>query len=200
MAGGPTAPDDERSFELLRRVQQGEREAFAELYARHRDPLLFAVRVRLGAGLRSQLESEDILQSVFRDVLSDIQRFEPRGSGSLARWLHTCVLNKIRSKAEHFGARKRAGTLPLGESQAEALAAPASGLGYRDGERWERLERALEHLGAQAREAVLLRSVEGLSNEEAARALGTTPAAASKLYTRALARLGIALASGGDRP
>ncbi len=197
MEPGPVPGREDLSLELVRRIQGGDRAALDDLYRRYRDPLLFAIRARLGAQLRGRLESEDVLHSVFKDALSDIQRFEPRGTGSLAHWLHVCVLNKIRSKAEHFGADKRAGAVPLTDTVAEGQP-PAIDLGYLDDERWGRLERALNRLDDEVRETVLLRSVEGLSNEETARILGKTPAATSKLYTRALARLGVLLAGLGE--
>jgi RNA polymerase sigma factor (sigma-70 family) len=138
------------------------------------------------------LQSEDILHSVVLDAFHDLGRFEYRGPKSLDHYLHVCVLNKIRSKAEHFGARKRSGDVPLSESIAAGLRASAdSEPAYIDAERYERLERALAGLGEDMREVVLLRSVENLSNQEAAAALGKTPEATSKLYNRALARLGL---------
>lgn len=68
-------------------------------------------------------------------------------------------------------------------------AAP-TGLSYQDAERFEKLERVIALLPAEMQEAVLLRRVEGLSNHETAQMLGKTPEATSKLYNRALARLG----------
>ncbi|MBL8857364.1 MAG: sigma-70 family RNA polymerase sigma factor [Planctomycetes bacterium] len=191
---GESAPGD-LSVELVHRIQGGDSTAFEDLYRRYHDPLLFAIRARLGTHLRTALESEDVLQSVFKDALSDIQRFEARGGDSLAHWLHVCVLNKIRAKAEFHGAAKRSGAEPLTATVADGLAAPSLEPQYFDAERWGSLEPALARLADDAREVVILRSVEGLSNEDAARALGRTPAATSKLYTRALARLGVLLAA-----
>jgi RNA polymerase sigma-70 factor (ECF subfamily) len=199
MQPDPERAGDDLTVEVVRRIQGGDRAAFDALYRRYRDPLLFAIRARLGARLRGVLESEDVLHSVFHDALSDIQRFEPRGTGSLARWLHACVQNKIRAKAEHHGAQKRDGAVPLDAGVAEVLAAPVDALAYHDEERWGSLERALGQLEPDSREIVLLRSVEGLTNEDAARELGRTPAAASKLYTRAIARLGVLLSSSRER-
>lgn len=183
------------SAELARRAGAGDRAAFAELYGRHHDALLLAVRCRLSPALRARLSSEDVLQSVVADVLSDIARFEPRGPGALARWLHTAVLNKLRNKADWYGADKRAGDVPLSDSLVGALAGSRAGAPeYVDRERWEGLEQALAELPDEVREVVLLRTIEGLGNAEAADVLGKSPAATSKLYNRALARLGVRLA------
>jgi RNA polymerase sigma-70 factor (ECF subfamily) len=53
----------------------------------------------------------------------------------------------------------------------------------------QRVQRALELLGAEDREVILLRDFEGLSNGEAAQALGLSPSGATMRYGRALARL-----------
>lgn len=184
------------SLELVRQIQAGDRQAWERLYLRYHDALLFAIRSRLGSNLRAWLQSEDILQSVVKDALRDLERFEPRGPGSLQHYLHVCVLNKIRSKAAHFGAEKRAGERRVPSSVLDALPEASGAPRYHDGARYERLELGLAQLDEPMREVVLLRSVEGLSNEEAAGILKKTPAATSKLYNRALARLGTWMQSG----
>jgi len=183
-----TCPD--LSLELVERIQGGDRAAWDQLYLRYRDALLFAIRCRLGGKLRSHLGSEDILHSVVRDALGELSHFEPRGPGSLKHYLHVCVLNKIRSKAEYYGAAKRAGAEALSDSVLATI--PREGStepGYIDAERYERLERGLAQLSEEFREVVLLRTIEGLANKEAAAVLGKSPEATSKLYNRAVARL-----------
>lgn len=179
------------SIELIRRAQDGETAAWESLYLRYRDQLLFSIRCRLGHGLRARLESEDILHSVFRDVIGDLRQFEPRGAESLNHYLHVCVLNKIRSKADYYGAQKRQGEVPLSHSLVATIPSERDGrLAYVDDARYERLERALTRLPDDMREVVLLRRIEELSNKETAEVIGKTPEATSKIYNRALARLG----------
>jgi RNA polymerase sigma-70 factor (ECF subfamily) len=192
----PEAPID-LSLELLRRIQAGDRQAWERLYLRYHDPLLFAIRSRLGSGLRAWVQSEDILHSVVEDALRDLARFEPRGKGSLQHYLHVCVLNKIRAKAAHFRAGPRAGEERVPSSELDRLPERGGEPRYLDGERYQRLEQGLARLPEPMREVVLLRSVEGLSNDEAAGILGKTPAATSKLYNRAVARLGSWMQAGG---
>jgi RNA polymerase sigma-70 factor (ECF subfamily) len=200
MSSGRPGTDEEGSLEVLRRAQAGDRSAFEQLYLRHRDALLLSVRCRLSPSLRARLSSEDVLQSVVADVLSDIGRFEPRGQGALAHWLHAAVLNKLRNKADWYGASKRAGDMQLSDSLVGRLAARSQDApGYLEPERWVALEAALAGLPAEMREAVLLRTIEGLSNADAAAALRKSPDAASKLYQRALARLGARLSGAGER-
>lgn len=191
MSGEPRNSDGDISLDLVERIQSGDGSAWEEFYARYHDPLLFAIRCRLGGELRSRLQSEDILQSVVVDAFRELGRFEPFGPGSLSHYLHVCVLNKIRSKAEFYSASKRSGDVPLSDTLADRLAGQGGApLAYADPARYERLERALAALPEEMREAVLLRTVEGLSNREAAVVLGKSEEAASKLYNRALARFG----------
>lgn len=185
------------SLELVQRIQAGDRGAFEGLYLRYHDALLFSIRSRLGSRLRASLQSEDILQSVVKDALGELARFEPRGPGSLRHYLHACVLNKIRAKAAQLEGGVRACERRASSSVLDELPGRDGEPRYLDGARYERLEAGLAQLSAEAREVVVLRSVEGLSNDEAAHVLGTSPAAASKLYNRALARLGGWMRAGG---
>jgi RNA polymerase sigma-70 factor (ECF subfamily) len=189
MAGFPRRSGD-LSVELVQAIQRGDGGAWSELYSRYRDELLFSIRCRLGTGLRAHVQSEDILQSVVKDALGDLARFEHRGAGSLGHYLHVCVLNKIRNKAEYFGAAGRARERALSDSVfALVPAVDGDGLQYRDQERFPRLERGVASLPEEMREVLILRAVEGLSNQEAAAAVGKSAEATSKLYNRALARL-----------
>lgn len=192
----PPEHDDngEISLHLVRRIQNGDAAAWDPLYRRYRDQLLLSIRFRLGTALRARLESEDILHSVFREALSDLHRFQPASPHALNRYLHACVLNKIRSKAEYYGAQKRRGEIPLTDSVVEEMQGDVPRtLSYADHERYDRLEKALERLPESMREVILLRRIEELPNEEAARVLGKSPDAVSKLYNRALARLAVTL-------
>jgi RNA polymerase sigma-70 factor (ECF subfamily) len=183
------ALEEDRTLELARRIQGGDRSAWDELYRRTHDELLFLVRARLGARLRAALESEDILQSAAIEAFQALPRFEARGPGSLRRFLHTLVLNKIRDRADTFGAQKRAGAVPLSESVLAVVEDPSSAaVRYHDGA-YDRLEVALQSLPADLREVLVLRRIEGLASQEVAERLGRSDAAVRKAYSRALARL-----------
>lgn len=188
MAASGDAPADS-SLELVRRIQDGDLTAWDALYARHRDRLLLSIRCRLGPALRARLQSEDILQSVMKDAVDDLERFEPRAAHALEHYLHVCAWNKIRSKAEYFGAKKRSGEVPLSASVAEGVAA-SEPLGYHDAARYERLERGLAAIPEHLREVVILRKIENVSNREAAAVIGKSPEATSKMFARGIARLG----------
>ena len=182
-------------MELVARIREGDRAAWDELYRRYHDQLLLAVRMRLGSALRGHLESEDIFQSVALEAFRDLERFEYRGPGSLEAFLRTLVVNKIRDRADTFGALRRSGAVPLEEANAPAI---GDGPAYHDSERFELLERALNALSVEQREVIVLRKLEGLTSREVAERLGTSDEAARKAFSRAMARLATLLAA--ERP
>ena len=98
------------------------------------------------------------------------------------------VVNKIRDRADTFGAQKRAGGVPLTDTMADGVAGPSPPT-YLAGERYERLEQCLARMPAEMARVLVLRKVDGLTSRETAEALGKSDDATRKLYSRALARL-----------
>ena len=190
----PAERNEDRTRELVARLQAGEAAAWDELYRVYHDELLFTVRMSLGARLRSVLESEDVLQSVALAAFRALPAFEYRGVGSLRAFLHKLVLNKIRDRADTFSAQKRAGAVPLTDSVADRLHERAP-VDYSDSSEYRRLEQALAQLPPDMREVILLRKLEGLTGEEAAQRLARSDVATRKLFSRAMARLALALAA-----
>ncbi len=187
----PEAPADDVTRELLARIHAGERAAGDDLYRRHHDAMLLAVRARLGTRLRGFMESEDVLQSAALEAFQSLPGFEPRGAGSLGRWLHQIVVNKIRDQADRFQAAKRDAGFLRGDSALETLAEPQAAAACYHDERYEKLERAIALLPDDMRDMLVLRRFDGLSSREAALRVGCSDAAARQLYSRALARLAV---------
>ena len=177
------------TVDLLARIRAGDDAAWEALYRRYHDDLLFAVRAHLGPGMRSKLESEDVLQSVAIQALKALPSFEPRGPGSLRHYLHKMIVNKIRDRADYHAAAKRGGGVRLATSELQRLPDGAEPT-YHDGARFEQLERALRLLPPEMERVIVLRKVDGLTSKETAEALGKSDAAVRKLYSRAIARLG----------
>ena len=187
------------THELVTRIQAGDQDAWNDLYRRYHDSLLFAVRCRLGPGLRRHLQSEDILQSVVLEAMIDLQDFRPTGPESLRHFLHVMVANKIRDRVDTFGAKKRRGTVALTDSVMAGVPGYTGPPRYHDGERYERLEQCMTRLPEDMREVVLLRKVEGLTSREVAAVMKREDTAVRKLYSRALARL-TSMMSGSEEP
>ena len=184
------------SVELVRKIQGGDTDAWNRLYARYHDELLFAVRCRLGPGLRTHLQSEDVLQSVMLEAMGELERFVPRGDSSLRHFLHVLITNKIRDRVDTYGAQKRKGTVALTDSMVAAVPGFDGELRYHEAERFEKLERVMGLLPDEMREAILLRKVEGLSSKEAAERMGKGEDALRKLFSRAMARLTMMMSEG----
>ena len=114
----------------------------------------------------------------------------------MRRFLHTLVLNKIRDRADHFGAQKRTGGVQLTDTLAAGLGDTDGAPRYFESERYERLERALAQLPDEMREVILLRKIDDLPSKEVARVMDLSDAAVRKLYSRAMARLSLLLNAG----
>ncbi|MBI5850758.1 MAG: sigma-70 family RNA polymerase sigma factor [Planctomycetes bacterium] len=191
MTALPDGPPDTKTLELLARLHEDDTAAWGELYGLYRDELLLAIRLNLGERLRSCLESEDVLQSAALEAFRALPRFEYRGKGSLRAYLHRVVLNTIRDRADYFTARRRQRSVPLTDSIADGLATDEPR--YRDAPRYERLEKAMTTLPEEMRTVIVLRRIHGLSSKEAAERMGRSDDATRKLYSRAMARLAMAL-------
>jgi RNA polymerase sigma-70 factor (ECF subfamily) len=156
-------PDDE----LVRRVREGESDAFAELVRRtRRDGYRLARRI-----LRVHEEADDALQESYVKAFRALDRFEP--GRAFTPWFLTIVARTALS-ALRQGKRRAAASLddPAPEGSvplAERLADPAEDPGER--ERRLLAERAFESLSDEHRAVLALRVGSDLSYAEIATAL-----------------------------
>lgn len=182
---------DESSL-LLRRARGGSGDALNALFEECGEPLLAYIRLRLGARLRQQLESGDILQATLFKAFENIDQFEGSSAKSLLGWLAAIARNQIRDEADYHRARRRdaARTVPL-SGQLENLAAEMQSEVSRIQlkEEASRLERALESLKEEHREVILLRKYEEMTFPEIGEHLGRSPDASRMLYVRAMTAL-----------
>lgn len=154
-----TAHDDHR---LLARVAAGDREALAELYARHRRPVYhYLLRLTGDSAL-----AEDLLQETFVAAWRGAASFEGRAAP------RTWLLGIARRQAHNVLRRK--GADPLDTPAAHALRAPdgdpenaALAAAERDS-----LLAAIARLSPIHREAIALAFAEGLSTHEIAQVVG----------------------------
>lgn len=194
-------PRDPYTRRLIERARAGERAAYEELFALHAERLQLFVRARLGARLRQRLDSLDVLQEAYAEAHRLFERFEDRGPGSFFRWLCRITENRIRGLADHHNAAKRrpdGGPAPLSDVlQKLGLSTHGPATRAERREARERLEAALESLGEEGRRVVLLRFFQGLTLDEVAQALDTSPTSARRMVGRALKDLGRALKTDG---
>jgi RNA polymerase sigma-70 factor (ECF subfamily) len=175
---------------LLVRARAGSAGALDAFYSRTARKLLPLIRLRMGPGLRRDLESRDILQTVLLRSFERLSQLE--NPAAAMAWLARMAENEIRDRAD-FASRQRRDAdraAPLDE-RAEAVPAPvrqALSLAILS-ERVERLERALDALPAAQREMILLRKFEELTFAEIGARLGKSEDACRMAFARAMAAL-----------
>ena len=180
------------------------------LLERNLEGLRAYVRIRLGKSMRTKETSLDLVQSVCREVLQDLDNFEYRGEGGFRNWLFRHAENKIRDRARFWHRDKRS---------IDRETAPAPGAEVdEDGDLIARLEsiftpsrhavakeellrlgRVFDRLPPDYAEVIALARVQGLTHEEIAARMGRTTSATRTLLSRALARLGTELESDDEQ-
>lgn len=179
--------------QLVLRAQEGDRNAYDELFARVTDRLLLFVEIRLGKGLRSKLDPMDVLQETYFAAYRSFDRFESRSEGAFCRWLYWIVDNRIRDLADHFGSQKRRADLKRTDSKLlERLRATNTGPSTACVRREDHsfLSEAIAKLEEDERQVLLLRFFQEQTFAEIASALGCSERSAGRLYRRSLAKIG----------
>ncbi|MET8090077.1 RNA polymerase sigma factor SigM [Micromonospora sp. NPDC005220] len=175
-----------KDLELLRAHVAGDRDAFAELFHRHRDRL-WAVALRT---LGDREEAADALQDALLSAHRAAARF--RGDSAVTTWLHRIVVNacldRIRRRQAHptvplpDGNRAEDGTGGL------EPAAPAA-----DHDTVLVVREALAALPVEQRAALVLVDVQGYPVAEVARILGVAEGTVKSRCARGRARLAVLL-------
>ena len=189
--------DDEAH--LVRRLSEGDEGALEPLLERHLAGLRAFVRARAGPLLRGREDDADIVQSVCREILVHRERFQVPAEGGFKRWLFLSALRKIQNRREYWLAQKRdvgRDVRAPGVSSASdvdllagygTLCTPSRELMAR--EAVERVERAIDALPEDYREALTLSRMVGLKRAEIAEVMGKSEGAVRMLLSRAQARL-----------
>jgi len=175
--GGGCQVQNEES--LIRRAQQRDQEAFAQLYEQHFDRIYRYVALRIG----DKIEAEDMTQQVFINALQSISSFKWKGipfSAWLFRIAHNQVVDYLRKKA------KRA-TVPLDESRASSDSNPQLVAEHRLD--IEQLLSATKRLTEAQREVISLRFAGELSIVQVAKVMGKSQGAVKALQHSAIVAL-----------
>ena len=174
------------SVELLVKAQAGDDEALNNLLARYLPRLKRWASGRLPAGMRTMLETNDLVQDAIINALRHIDSLEIRTEGTLQAYLRRAVNNRI------IDLYRRAGRRPIRQELPEdaASAAPSPLEAAIGAEALESYERALATLNDGDREAIVLRLEFGLDFNEIAAQLGKPSADAARMtVVRAIGRL-----------
>ena len=173
--------------ELVAGLQAGEEDAFEEL-VRAQTPALLRTARRF---LRSEEDARDAVQDAFVSLFKSISKFE--SNSQLATWLHRIVINcclmKLRTWRRH---PEEDIERLLPRFRDDGRQAEPSVLWTESGETI--LQRAelrkivrysIDHLPDRYRVVLLLRDIEEVTTEEAARLLDVTPTAVKVRLHRA---------------
>jgi len=176
----------ESSFTLIRRAHDGDVAAREELCARYLPRLHRWAHGRLPTSARGALDTVDLVQDTFIQVLQRLDRFEARHPGAFQGYLRTTLNNRVKDEIRRVA--RRGPAQPL---DAERPASQPSPLEEAIGqETLECYEAALERLRDGDRLAVIMRIELDCKYEEIREALGKPSVAAAQMaVSRALVRL-----------
>ncbi|MDG4790924.1 RNA polymerase sigma factor SigM [Micromonospora sp. WMMD1102] len=182
--------DGERSdAELLRAHVDGDRDAFATLFHRHRDRL-WAVALRTVA---DREEAADALQDALLSAHRSAARF--RGEAAVTTWLHRIVVNacldRIRRRQAHPTVPLPEPTRPLDGARWQGGVEPAAPA--TDHDTTLVVRQALGELPIEQRAALVLVDLQGYPVAEVAEILGVAEGTVKSRCARGRARLAVLL-------
>jgi RNA polymerase sigma-70 factor, ECF subfamily len=206
----PSANMEDATAFLLRRAEAGSAEAINALLNRHRSVLRQVVAQRLDRMVARRVDASDIVQDVLLEANLRLKDYLANPRMPFQFWLKQLAMDRvIEMHRQHRQAQRRSldreqsldGPGASGDrSSADAMQqiadpelTPAAANIRRELE--QRFLEALDRLEDDDRDIILLRHIEHLGNNEAAAALGLSPAAAGMRHLRALRKLRLILGS-----
>ena len=157
--------------ELVRKAQQGDKDAFELLVAKHQGRV-FAVA---GGILRNREDVEDIAQQVFLKAYFSLKRFDQRSAFST--WLYKITVNECWDLLRKKKVRPLVFESELSEEQAHAYQSTEHKPEYAPDvseqlETQQQLDQWLECLDERDRSMLVLKEVQGFTVEEIAEVMG----------------------------
>jgi RNA polymerase sigma-70 factor, ECF subfamily len=170
---------------------EGDRSAIERLLASIRPLVVRYCRARVGRQERSFASADDVAQEVCLAVLTALPSYRDQGRPFLA-FVYGIAAHKV-ADSHRSAARNRSEPVPEVPDGPETEAGPEQRV--MQGELNGQMAQLLRILPEKQREILLLRVVVGLSAEETAAAVGSTPGAVRVAQHRALSRLRKTLAA-----
>jgi RNA polymerase sigma factor (sigma-70 family) len=179
-------------------ARRGEPRAVDSLFARNLPPLVAFIRSRTGRALAARESAVDIAQSVFREVLQDVDKIKLEGEAAFRNWLFMQATRKVLDRAKFLGRERRdiarEVELPEPGPAADALlacygtiASPSRHAAAK--EELARFEAAVQTLPENQRDAVTMSRLMGLTYPQVAEQMGSSESAVRGLVARGLAAL-----------
>lgn len=194
----------QKTRELVALAKEGDKSALNRLYRVYSERVRWMVRFRMSKELRSKLESVDVVQDTLIHALSGLDDFIYKNEGDFVRWLSKIAENELRGSLKKLHADKRdiRKEVPLNNYRPTAgggfvgtpgpIEATTPSVIMSRKEDLDKLEKAIDELKPEYREAIVLTKIDGLSYKEIASRLGKSSDAVRKLVSRAMAELTVA--------
>jgi RNA polymerase sigma-70 factor (ECF subfamily) len=188
------------------KISSGEREAFDELFDRHRSALRQAVQLRLDRRLRARVDASDIVQEAQLQAYRRLDDYLERRPMPFSLWLRKTAQEQIANhRRAHLETARRSvhreqpfpyeSSLMIAGSLLARGSSPSRRIARHEYQRL--VSEAVNELDEVDREILLMRNVEGLSQREIAQVLDLSHDAVRKRYGRALIKLEKLLAERG---
>jgi len=186
-------PGDSTDGELAGMALAGRQAAYGELMRRHRASVYRLVRHHVGEGD----EAIDVTQEAFIAAFASLARYD-RGR-PFRLWIMRIAINKCRDWARRRAVRRFfAFARPLDEAAEIADPAMTPEAEAADREALARLSAAIAQLPAPLKEVLVLRTIEEMSQADAAQLLGISAKAVETRLYRARAALTEILRTDGE--
>lgn len=168
---------------LVKKAKTGDPAAFEQLIDLYRSRLEAWMGSRVRTRIRHKVDVEGLLQETQLRASESIRHFTLHGDESFYRWLCTIAEHLIWNASKKRSTDEVSLTIDLPQRSVT----PSRAL--RRDERLERLERSLQVLKPEEREAIRLSRLEGLTVKEIAERIEKSESAVKSLLYRALRKL-----------
>lgn len=165
-------------YNLVRKVKNGDREAYGKLYLKYLDGIYRYVYFRMG---QEKETAEDLTEVVFFKAWEHIGQFQEEG-GTFQSWLYRIAHNTI---IDHI--RKNGRLVEMSEEMADGRKSVEEKVIEKI--EAERLKETLKCLNDDQREVIVMKYIEGISNREIARTLNKNEDSIRQIQHRALLKL-----------
>ena len=186
---------------LVALAKGGDESALNQLCKVYGPRVRWMIRLRMGKELRSKLESMDLVQDTLINALSGLEDFTYKSEGDFVRWLSKISENELRRNLKRLRADKRdirkevrldnndPTTVSAFVRTHEPIDAATPSVIMSRKEDLDKLEKAMDELKPEYREAIIITKIEGLSYKEISKRLGKSNDAVRKLVSRAIIAL-----------
>lgn len=163
--------------EIFEKAKRGDKESFSEIYEAYFKPLYRYVYLRIG----NKVESDDLVQDVFIKALGSVGDSDSNYSS------HTIHFYSVARKSILDWKRKRRRIAPSDENL-ENYSGVRTGQSERNSNReeFDNLHKAIKELPEEYQDAVILKFIDGLSNEDVGTILGVSDRSALRLEAQGL--------------